>query len=108
MRAFIRDYEIYLFDEFLSNVSSELKEKIVEFIFHELKGKTIIIRNFHKYVSIIQPINSDMVRIVCVVVMTYRVDCCRPNLLLFMENLSRSMINQSHFDLCGQNGEVAV
>jgi len=43
MRALVRDYEIYLFDEFLSNVSSELKEKIMEFIFHELKDKIIII-----------------------------------------------------------------
>ena len=43
MRALIRDYEIYLFDEFLSNINSELKEKIVEFIFHELRNKTIIV-----------------------------------------------------------------
>jgi len=46
----VRDYEIYLFDEFLSNVSSELKEKIVEFIFHELKDKTIIIISHDKEV----------------------------------------------------------
>jgi ABC-type multidrug transport system fused ATPase/permease subunit len=43
MRAFIRDYEIYLFDEFLSNVDNKLKEKIVKFIFQELRKKTIII-----------------------------------------------------------------
>ena len=43
MRALVRDYEIYLFDEFLSNVSSELKEKIVKVIFQELKDKTVII-----------------------------------------------------------------
>ena len=43
MRAFIKDYEIYLFDEFLSNINSELKEKIVKFIFRELREKTIII-----------------------------------------------------------------
>jgi ABC-type multidrug transport system fused ATPase/permease subunit len=43
MRAFVRDYEIYLFDEFLSNISNDLKEKIVKFIFQELKDKTIII-----------------------------------------------------------------
>jgi ATP-binding cassette, subfamily B, multidrug efflux pump len=43
MRALVRDYEIYLFDEFLSNVSSELKRKILKVIFSELKNKTIII-----------------------------------------------------------------
>ena len=43
MRAFIRDYDIYLLDESLSNINSELKEKIVKFIFHELREKTIII-----------------------------------------------------------------
>ena len=43
MRAFIRDYDIYLLDESLSNISSELKEKIVKVIFQELKDKTIII-----------------------------------------------------------------
>jgi len=43
MRAFIQDYEIYLLDESLSNISSELKEKIMKVIFQELKDKTIII-----------------------------------------------------------------
>jgi len=43
MRVFVRDYEIYLFDEFLSNVNNILKEKIMKFIFQELKDKTIII-----------------------------------------------------------------
>jgi ABC-type multidrug transport system fused ATPase/permease subunit len=43
MRAFVRSYEIYLFDEFLSNISNDLKEKIVKFIFQELKSKTVII-----------------------------------------------------------------
>jgi ABC-type transport system involved in cytochrome bd biosynthesis fused ATPase/permease subunit len=43
MRIFIRDYEIYLFDEFLSNVSNDLKEKILKVIFHELQDKTIIV-----------------------------------------------------------------
>ena len=43
MRAFVKDYEIYLFDEFLSNVSKDLKEKILPVIFHELRNKTIII-----------------------------------------------------------------
>lgn len=42
MRAFVRDYKIYLFDEFLSNVSNELKKKILKIIFSELKDKTII------------------------------------------------------------------
>jgi ABC-type transport system involved in cytochrome bd biosynthesis fused ATPase/permease subunit len=43
MRAFVRDYEIYLFDEFLNNLSSDLREKIMKFIFQELKDKTVII-----------------------------------------------------------------
>jgi ABC-type multidrug transport system fused ATPase/permease subunit len=43
MRAFAKDYEIYLFDEFLSNVSKDLKEQILQVIFHELRNKTIII-----------------------------------------------------------------
>jgi len=43
MRALVKDYEIYLFDEFLSNINNDLKEKIVKFIFQELKDKTIII-----------------------------------------------------------------
>jgi ATP-binding cassette subfamily B protein len=43
MRVLVKDYEIYLFDEFLSNVSSDLKKKILKLIFSELKTKTIIV-----------------------------------------------------------------
>ncbi|RHZ35541.1 ATP-binding cassette domain-containing protein [endosymbiont GvMRE of Glomus versiforme] len=43
MRALVKDYEIYLFDEFLSNISSDLKRKILKTIFSELQDKTIII-----------------------------------------------------------------
>jgi len=43
MRALVKDYEIYLFDEFLSNINNETKEKIMKSIFHELRNKTIII-----------------------------------------------------------------
>jgi len=43
MRALVKDYEIYLFDEFLSNINNELKEKIVKVIFQELREKTIIV-----------------------------------------------------------------
>ena len=50
MRAFVKDYEIYLFDEFLSNINNELKEKIVKVIFQELKDKTIIIISHDKEV----------------------------------------------------------
>jgi len=39
----VRDYEIYLFDEFLSNINNDLKEKLMKFIFHELRDKTIIV-----------------------------------------------------------------
>jgi ATP-binding cassette subfamily B protein len=43
MRALIRDYEIYLFDEFLSNVNPDLKKNIQKVIFSELKNKTVIV-----------------------------------------------------------------
>lgn len=43
MRIFVKDYEIYLFDEFLSNISNDLKKKILKVIFHELSDKTVII-----------------------------------------------------------------
>ncbi|RIA82390.1 P-loop containing nucleoside triphosphate hydrolase protein, partial [Glomus cerebriforme] len=42
MRALVKDYEIYLLDEFLSNVSSDLKKKVLKIIFSELKSKTVI------------------------------------------------------------------
>jgi len=43
MRILVKDYEIYLFDEFLSNISSDLKKKILKIIFSELKDKTVIV-----------------------------------------------------------------
>ncbi|KLL01703.1 MAG: ABC transporter, MsbA-related [Mycoplasmataceae bacterium RC_NB112A] len=43
MRAFVKDHQIYLLDEFLSNVSSELKKKILRAVFSQLKRKTIIL-----------------------------------------------------------------
>lgn len=43
MRALVKDYEIYLFDEFLSNINNDLKEKILPVIFRELSGKTVIV-----------------------------------------------------------------
>ncbi|CAJ0749197.1 12217_t:CDS:10 [Entrophospora sp. SA101] len=43
MRVFIKDYQIYLFDEFLSNVATDLKEKILPIVFQELDGKTVIV-----------------------------------------------------------------
>jgi len=62
MRAFIRDYEIYLLDESLSNISSELKEKMLKVIFQELKDKTVIIishdREVIKYVDEIYKFTS--------------------------------------------------
>jgi len=42
MRALVKDYENLLFDEFLSNISSDLKRKILKVIFSELKNQTII------------------------------------------------------------------
>ncbi|CAG8771565.1 16102_t:CDS:2, partial [Racocetra fulgida] len=48
MRALIRDYEIYLFDEFLSNVNPNLKKHIQKVVFSELKNKTIIVISHEK------------------------------------------------------------
>ena len=40
---FVQDYEICLLDEFLSNVSEELKNQILKIIFSKLKNRTIIL-----------------------------------------------------------------
>jgi len=47
MRIFIRDYDIYIFDEILSNVQKDLKAKILTNIFTHLKNKTIIVIDHH-------------------------------------------------------------
>jgi ABC-type bacteriocin/lantibiotic exporter with double-glycine peptidase domain len=47
MRIFIRDYDIYIFDEILSNVQVNLKAKILANIFNHLKNKTIIVIDHH-------------------------------------------------------------
>lgn len=43
MRMFVQDYEIYLLDEFLSNVSEELKNQVLKVVFSKLKNRTIIL-----------------------------------------------------------------
>jgi ABC-type multidrug transport system fused ATPase/permease subunit len=43
MRILAREYQIYLLDEFLSNVSSELKKKVLRAVFSQLKNKTVIL-----------------------------------------------------------------
>jgi ABC-type multidrug transport system fused ATPase/permease subunit len=43
MRMFVHNYEICLLDEFLSNVSEELKNQILKVIFSKLKNRTIIL-----------------------------------------------------------------
>ncbi|CAG8514795.1 2644_t:CDS:10, partial [Cetraspora pellucida] len=48
MRALVRDYEIYLFDEFLSNVNPNLKKNIQKILFSELKNKTVIVISHEK------------------------------------------------------------
>jgi ABC-type bacteriocin/lantibiotic exporter with double-glycine peptidase domain len=47
MRVFVRDYDIYIFDEILSNVQKDLKAKILANIFAHLKNKTIIVIDHH-------------------------------------------------------------
>jgi len=47
MRIFIRDYGIYIFDEILSNVQVDLKNKILANIFDRLKNKMIIVIDHH-------------------------------------------------------------
>jgi len=47
MRIFIRDYDIYIFDEILSNVQKDLKTKILANIFAHLENKTIIVIDHH-------------------------------------------------------------
>ncbi|RHZ37130.1 ATP-binding cassette domain-containing protein [endosymbiont GvMRE of Glomus versiforme] len=47
MRIFVRDYDIYIFDEILSNVQKDLKTKILANIFSHLKNKTVIVIDHH-------------------------------------------------------------
>lgn len=47
MKVFIRDHDIYIFDEILSNVQVDLKAKILENIFTHLKDKTVIVIDHH-------------------------------------------------------------
>ncbi|CAJ0761146.1 16105_t:CDS:2 [Entrophospora sp. SA101] len=60
MRVFIKDYEIYLFDEFLSNVSSDLKAKILKVVFRELRSKTVLIITHDK--EVIRDIKQKLVK----------------------------------------------
>jgi ABC-type bacteriocin/lantibiotic exporter with double-glycine peptidase domain len=47
MRVFIQDYDIYIFDEILSNVQKDLKSQILSNIFARLKSKTVIVIDHH-------------------------------------------------------------
>ena len=47
MRLFIRDYDIYILDEILSNVHPDLKGIILGNIFAKLKGKTVLVIDHH-------------------------------------------------------------
>lgn len=47
MKIFLRDYDIYIFDEILSNVQKDLKAKILANIFTHLKNKMIIVIDHH-------------------------------------------------------------
>lgn len=47
MRIFIHDYDIYFFDEILSNVHPVLKKTVLQNIFARVKGKTILVIDHH-------------------------------------------------------------
>jgi ABC-type multidrug transport system fused ATPase/permease subunit len=47
MRVFIQDYDIYIFDEILSNVQKDLKAQILINIFACLKNKTVLVIDHH-------------------------------------------------------------
>ncbi|CAI2161756.1 1316_t:CDS:2 [Funneliformis geosporum] len=47
MKMFIRDYDIYILDEILSNVHPVLKETILANIFAKIKGKTVLVIDHH-------------------------------------------------------------
>jgi ABC-type multidrug transport system fused ATPase/permease subunit len=47
MKIFINDYDIYILDEILSNVHPILKETILDNIFEQLKGKTVLVIDHH-------------------------------------------------------------
>lgn len=47
MRLFIRDYDIYILDEILSNVHPDLKKIILQNVFAKIKNKTILVIDHH-------------------------------------------------------------
>jgi len=47
MRMFINDYDIYILDEILSNVHPNLKEIVLQNIFKQLEGKTVLVIDHH-------------------------------------------------------------
>ena len=49
MRIFIRDYDIYIFDEILNNISPELKEIMLLNIFNSVNKDSIVIAIDHDY-----------------------------------------------------------
>ncbi|CAG8796490.1 7636_t:CDS:1, partial [Racocetra fulgida] len=47
MRIFVRDYDVYILDEILSNIHPVLKETMLRNIFARIKGKTVIVIDHH-------------------------------------------------------------
>ena len=47
MKIFIRDYDLYILDEILSNVHPILKENILRNIFNHIKGQTVLTIDHH-------------------------------------------------------------
>ncbi|CAG8480461.1 457_t:CDS:2 [Ambispora leptoticha] len=47
MRMFINDYDIYILDEILSNVHPHLKDVVLQNIFKQLQGKTVLVIDHH-------------------------------------------------------------
>ncbi|CAJ0749014.1 23664_t:CDS:2, partial [Entrophospora sp. SA101] len=63
MRIFIRDYDIYILDEILSNVHPDLKEIILQNIFTKIKNKTTLVIDHHyeifKYVDYVYQFTGE-------------------------------------------------
>ncbi|CAG8618967.1 16700_t:CDS:2 [Cetraspora pellucida] len=47
MRIFVRDYDVYILDEILSNIHPMLKKTMLHNIFARIKGKTVIVIDHH-------------------------------------------------------------
>lgn len=63
MRAFVREYQIFILDELMSNVAHELRHWILRNVFNHIKGKTVLVIDHHistfKYVDQVYIFNRN-------------------------------------------------